>query len=57
MSRIGKYPVNIPSGVDVNIGDQEVTAKGPLGSLTQRVNRLVKVRRDGTACSTKSRRG
>ncbi len=49
MSRIGKNPVNIPSGVDVQIGDQEVTAKGPLGSLTQRVSKLVKVRRDGEA--------
>jgi len=49
MSRIGKNPVNIPSGVEVKIGDQEVTAKGPLGSLTQRVNKLVNVRREGDA--------
>jgi large subunit ribosomal protein L6 len=47
MSRIGKYPVNIPSGVEVKIGDGEVMAKGPLGSLAQRVSKLVKVRRDG----------
>jgi len=47
MSRIGKNPVIIPSGVEISIGDQEVTAKGPLGVLTQRVSTLVKVRRDG----------
>ncbi len=47
MSRIGKYPVNIPSGVEVKIGDGEVMAKGPLGSLAQRVSKLVNVRRDG----------
>lgn len=47
MSRIGKNPVTIPSGVEVKIGDQQVSAKGPLGALTQPVNKLVSVRLDG----------
>ena len=47
MSRIGKNPVTIPSGVEVTISDQEITAKGPLGALTQSLNTLVSVRRDG----------
>ena len=34
MSRIGKYPVNIPAGVTVTINDDVVTAKGGLGELT-----------------------
>lgn len=47
MSRIGKSPVNIPSGVDVNISADEITVKGPLGVLSQRVSKLVSIRRDG----------
>ena len=36
MSRIGKLPITIPSGVDVKIGkDNEVTVKGPNGTLTR----------------------
>ncbi len=32
MSRIGKLPIEIPAGVEVNINGQTVTAKGPLGT-------------------------
>jgi large subunit ribosomal protein L6 len=49
MSRVGKSPVNIPSGVDVTIGGEEITVKGPLGALSQRVSNLVNVRREGDA--------
>ena len=34
MSRIGKLPVEIPSGVEVKIDGQTLTAKGPLGTET-----------------------
>ena len=34
MSRVGKNPVNVPSGVTVNVSGQEVTAKGKLGQLS-----------------------
>jgi large subunit ribosomal protein L6 len=34
MSRVGKYPVEIPAGVDVLIADGILTAKGKLGSLS-----------------------
>lgn len=47
MSRVGKNPVNIPSGVEVNMGNEEITVKGPLGALSRRLNALVNVRRDG----------
>jgi large subunit ribosomal protein L6 len=34
MSRIGKMPVQLPSGVDVSIDGAQVTVKGPKGSLS-----------------------
>jgi len=34
MSRIGKYPVAVPSGVDVQIAGQRLTTKGKLGQLS-----------------------
>ena len=37
MSRIGKLPVIVPSGVDVKIGDGEVSVKGPKGELRQHI--------------------
>lgn len=47
MSRVGKAPITIPSGVDVTIGDSEVTVKGPKGSLTQTVPGDISLRQDG----------
>ena len=39
MSRIGKKPVNLPSGVVVEVSaDNTVSVKGPLGQLTQKVD-------------------
>ena len=44
MSRIGKLPVNLPKGVTVNISDTNVVSvKGPLGVLTQVVDKDLKV--------------
>jgi large subunit ribosomal protein L6 len=44
MSRIGKLPIEIPAGVKVDISDDNViTVKGPLGTLTQTVNKAIKV--------------
>jgi len=37
MSRIGKLPVAVPNGVDVNVGEGEVTVKGPKGELRQHI--------------------
>ena len=41
MSRIGKSPVNIPSGVDVKLEGNKVTVKGPKGELTQEIDSCV----------------
>lgn len=38
MSRIGKLPINIPSGVTVDIKDNVVSVKGPKGELSQYVH-------------------
>lgn len=35
MSRIGKMPITVPSGVDVKIDSHTVTVKGPKGTLTR----------------------
>ncbi len=44
MSRIGKLPVNLPKGVTVSVGDTNlVSVKGPLGELTQAVDKDLKV--------------
>jgi large subunit ribosomal protein L6 len=37
MSRIGKLPVSLPSGVDVKVEDGEVLVSGPKGELRQRI--------------------
>jgi large subunit ribosomal protein L6 len=38
MSRIGRKPIPVPAGVDVEIGRGTVTVKGPKGTLSERVN-------------------
>jgi len=47
MSRIGKKPVLVPSGVEVTVGAAELSVKGPLGTLKQPLTRSVAVKRDG----------
>ena len=49
MSRIGKLPIAVPSGVDVAIDDALVTVKGPKGTLSHSVRRPITVEQnDGT---------
>ena len=44
MSRIGKLPISLPAGVQVTVGaDNEVTVKGPKGTLTMPVDRDIAV--------------
>ncbi|BDE06759.1 50S ribosomal protein L6 [Vulcanimicrobium alpinum] len=47
MSRIGKLPVTVPSGVDVKLDDSVVHVKGPKGELKQRILPVVEVTIDG----------
>ena len=46
MSRIGKLPIAVPSGVDVQIDGRTVTVKGPKGTLSERVNPAITVSLD-----------
>jgi large subunit ribosomal protein L6 len=48
MSRVAKVPVAVPAGVDVQLADGAITVKGPLGTLTQAVNPLVAITREGS---------
>ena len=44
MSRIGKLPVNLPSGVTITVDDANVVSvKGPLGTLSQKVDSDIRV--------------
>ena len=48
MSRVGKMPIDVPKGVDVQIANNLITVKGANGTLTRAMNALVEVRMDGT---------
>jgi large subunit ribosomal protein L6 len=43
MSRIGKLPVPVPSGVEVSLDDRLVTVKGPKGTLNHKVAEPIQV--------------
>lgn len=45
MSRIGKLPITVPSGVDVSIDGRTVTVKGPKGTLSHTVIEPITVER------------
>jgi large subunit ribosomal protein L6 len=47
MSRIAKYPVNLPKGVEVTLGAAEISVKGPLGTLKQAMLQNVTIEKDG----------
>ncbi|OXR48801.1 50S ribosomal protein L6 [Pusillimonas sp. T2] len=43
MSRIAKYPVQLPKGVETTINPDQIVVKGPLGTLSQALTGDVKV--------------
>ena len=47
MSRIGRSPISVPSGVDVSVADGTVTVKGPKGTLSRALPGAITVRQDG----------
>lgn len=47
MSRIAKYPVELPKGVEATIRPEAITVKGPLGTMTQALNGDVIINEDG----------
>ncbi len=55
MSRIGKLPITLPTGVDVKVNGQSVSVKGPKGELVRTFHPLVTVdRSDGTLTVTRA---
>jgi large subunit ribosomal protein L6 len=46
MSRIGKSPIPLPSGVDVTISGGRITVKGPKGTLERSVPPTITIRQD-----------
>jgi large subunit ribosomal protein L6 len=49
MSRIAKYPVPVPKGVEVNLAGGSISVKGPLGAIARPANPNVGVQQEGEA--------
>src|SRR6267142_105531 len=47
MSRIAKYPVTLPKGVEATLATEALSIKGPLGTLSQRLRGDVGIEKDG----------
>ena len=47
MSRIAKYPVPLPKGVEVNLASGQISVKGPLGVIARESDPNVEVKKDG----------
>ena len=47
MSRIGNKPITVPDGVEVKIDGQNVTVKGPKGTLSKEFHKNMKITLDG----------
>ena len=47
MSRIGKAPIAVPSGVTVTLDGQSISVKGPKGELSRSYSELISIRQDG----------
>ncbi|HEX5780490.1 MAG TPA: 50S ribosomal protein L6 [Solirubrobacteraceae bacterium] len=47
MSRIGKKPIPVPTGVTVTIEPEVVRVAGPRGDLAERKNRAIEIRQEG----------
>jgi large subunit ribosomal protein L6 len=53
MSRIGRLPIEIPSGVDVQVDSGVVRVKGPKGELTQRISPAMLIEREDSVLLVK----
>jgi len=47
MSRIAKYPVALPKGVELNIASGQISVKGPLGTISRSADPNVEVKKEG----------
>ena len=54
MSRIGRMPITVPAGVEVNVAEGNVvTVKGPKGTLTQKLHPAMVIELNGTEITVK----
>lgn len=51
MSRVGKMPIALPKGAEATIAAEQITVKGPLGTLSQSLNGLVLIKNDSGTLS------
>jgi large subunit ribosomal protein L6 len=54
MSRIGDSPIKLPPKVEVTLAEGEISVKGPLGSLSQRVGASVAIEKNGDTLTFKA---
>lgn len=47
MSRIAKYPVPVPKGVELNVSSGQISVKGPLGAIARAADPNVEVTKEG----------
>jgi large subunit ribosomal protein L6 len=54
MSRIAKYPIPVPKGVEVSVASGQISVKGPLGTIARAADPNVAVEKDGEALVCKA---
>jgi large subunit ribosomal protein L6 len=54
MSRIAKYPIPVPKGVEVSIASGNISVKGPLGSIARAADPNVSIQKEGDALVCKA---
>ncbi len=54
MSRVAKYPVALPKGVEVTIASGQISIKGPLGTIARPANPNVEVKKEGESVTFKA---
>ena len=54
MSRVAKYPVPLPKGVEVSIASGQISIKGPLGIIARPADPNVEVKKDGESVTFKA---
>jgi large subunit ribosomal protein L6 len=54
MSRIAKFPIPLPKGVEVTLGTGSISVKGPLGTMARPLDPNVGIQKDGEALVCKA---
>ena len=54
MSRIAKYPIPVPKGVEVNVAGGTISVKGPLGTIGRPADPNVELKKDGDSVVCKA---